>query len=149
MTTSSIPYPEPLNADVTRRMRANRRRDTRPERELRSALHRLGLRFRKDHPIRTPQRVIRPDVVFIRLRVAVFLDGCYWHACPEHQTRPTRNEDYWSAKLVRNVARDRAVDTALADAGWHVIRIWEHEDSATAADRVRVVVANVGESGPS
>jgi DNA mismatch endonuclease (patch repair protein) len=124
-------------------MRANARTGTRPEVELRSALHRLGLRFRKDHPVHASGRVIRPDVVFARRRVAVFLDGCYWHACPEHGTRPRRNVGYWDDKFARNVARDRAVDEALRDAGWHVVRIWEHEPRGQAAEHVAAVVADV------
>lgn len=131
-----VGYPEPLDADVSRRMQANRRRDTRPERALRSILHARGLRFRKDLAIRAGQRVVRPDVVFTRARLAVFLDGCYWHACPEHGTSPKRNAAYWSRKLQLNVERDRAVDAALADAGWRVIRVWEHEESEAAASKV-------------
>ncbi len=117
-------------------MRANRRSDTRPERELRSALHRQGLRFRKNHPIRTPERVVRPDIVFTRRRLALFLDGCYWHVCPEHGTQPSRNADYWAEKLAGNVARDKAVNRELTKAGWHVIRIWEHEPLDAVAERV-------------
>jgi DNA mismatch endonuclease, patch repair protein len=129
-------YPEPLDTDVSQRFRANRRRDTKPERALRSELHARALRFRKDLPIRAGARLVRPDVVFTRVRVAVFLDGCYWHACPEHGTSPQRNSAYWSSKLKLNVERDRAVDAALAEAGWRVIRIWEHEAPADAANRV-------------
>ena len=133
---TGLTYPEPLNEHVSRRMRANRRTDTRPERELRSALHALGLRFRKDHPVRAGGRLVRPDVVFTGQRLAVFLDGCYWHACPEHGTRPSRNRGYWSEKLARNVSRDQAVNAALGAAGWQVIRIWEHEPRQQAAEGV-------------
>lgn len=133
-------YPAPLNAAVSKRMRANPRRDTRPERELRSSLHALGLRFRKDFPVRAGDRVVRPDVVFTRRRIAVFLDGCYWHACPEHGTRPVRNSEYWAKKLDRNVARDRAVNEVLRKDGWQVIRIWEHEICAEAAIRIKSVI---------
>jgi DNA mismatch endonuclease (patch repair protein) len=131
-----VAYPRPLDANVSKRMRANRRTGTRPERELRSALHHLGLRFFKDYPVRTAARIVRPDVVFPRRRVAVFLDGCYWHACPEHGTRPARNRRYWDDKLDRNVARDEAVNKALSNAGWRVIRVWEHEDPQIAATRI-------------
>jgi DNA mismatch endonuclease (patch repair protein) len=131
-----IPYPEPLNEDVSRRMRANRRRDTKPERALRSALHRRGLRFRKDLPIRAGGRLVRPDVVFTRQRVAVFLDGCYWHSCPIHGTSPTRNSSYWDAKLRGNVERDHLVNQALSEAGWEVIRVWEHEHPEEAASLI-------------
>jgi DNA mismatch endonuclease (patch repair protein) len=107
---------------------------------LRSALHRLGLRFRKDHPVRLPDRVVRPDVVFTRARVAVFLDGCFWHRCPVHGNVPRSNSDYWGPKLDRNVARDRLVNAALRQAGWTVVRAWEHEPPAEVAKRVARVL---------
>jgi DNA mismatch endonuclease (patch repair protein) len=137
-----VGYPEPSDPKVSRRMQANRRRDTRPERALRSALHARGLRFRKDLPIRAGERLVRPDVVFTRARVAVFVDGCYWHVCPEHGTSPRRNSTYWSRKLRLNVDRDRAVDAALAQAGWRVIRIWEHEEPTEVAERVEFALQN-------
>ena len=121
-------------------MRRNPRVDTAPEVALRRALHARGLRFRKDHPIRTPQRLVRPDVVFTRARVAVFVDGCFWHCCPLHGNVPRANGDYWRPKLARNVARDRAVDGALTADGWHVIRVWEHEDATSAAEEVALAV---------
>src|SRR4051812_41137052 len=107
-------------------MRRNPRRDTKPEVALRSALHGMGLRFRKDHAIRTQARVVRPDVVFTRDRLAVFVDGCFWHCCPLHGNVPRANTAYWVPKLDRNVARDRAVDAALQGEGWTVLRAWEH-----------------------
>lgn len=119
-------------------MQGNRRRDTQPERALRRALFARGLRYRVDHPVRTlaAARPIRPDVVFTRAKLAVFVDGCFWHDCPEHGTRPRSNSGYWDAKLARNVERDRRYDALLAEAGWTVIRIWEHEDMGAAAKRV-------------
>ena len=81
-------------------------------------------------------RLVRPDIVFTRRHFAVFVDGCYWHACPEHGTRPSHNRGYWDDKLARNVARDHSVNQALSSAGWHVIRIWEHEDPRAAAARI-------------
>lgn len=108
-------------------MRGNRKRDTRPEVDLRSALHRAGLRFRKDFAVRPDEgRVIRVDVAFPRARVAVFVDGCFWHRCPKHGNDPRSNSSYWGPKLARNVERDREVNTRLAAAGWRVVRIWEH-----------------------
>jgi len=108
-----------------------------PEVRYRSALHRNGLRFRKDFPIRLSQRrPVRPDIVFTRARVAVFIDGCFWHGCADHQRVPRTNRDYWIPKLARNVARDREVDEALTAAGWLVLRIWEHEDPVTSADDI-------------
>ncbi len=117
-------------------MRRNPRRDTGPEVALRSELHRRGLRFRKDMPLRTPGRVVRPDIVFTPARLAVFVDGCFWHACPIHGNQPRANTEYWRPKLERNVARDRAVDEALTAAGWRILRAWEHEPAPEIADRV-------------
>jgi DNA mismatch endonuclease (patch repair protein) len=116
-------------------MRANRRRDTGPELELRSSLFSRGLRYRVDYPIRAAAdaRPIRPDVVFPGAKLAVFVDGCFWHCCPRHGTRPGRNSEYWDAKLQRNVDRDRRYDALLREAGWTVIRVWEHEDPEEAA----------------
>lgn len=128
-----LPYPHPTSAAVSERMRANPRRDTRPEVALRAELHRLGLRFRKDLPLRLPDRVVRPDIVFTRARLAVFVDGCFWHRCPEHGNVPRANSEYWGPKLERNVARDRLVDEALAAAGWTVLRVWEHEGPGVVA----------------
>jgi DNA mismatch endonuclease (patch repair protein) len=131
-----LPYPHPTSREVTLRMRRNPRRDTGPEVALRSELHRRGLRFRKDLPVRVPGRVVRPDIAFPRLRLAVFIDGCFWHACPIHGNQPRANTDYWRPKLARNVQRDRAVDTALNAAGWRVLRAWEHEPIPSVAARV-------------
>lgn len=125
-------------------MKGNRKRDTRPEVALRSALHRVGLRFRCDYPIRAPgRRPIRVDVGFTRQRVAVFVDGCFWHCCPEHSNMPRSNRSYWQPKLARNVQRDAETVAALADMGWHTIRVWEHEDPADAARRVRAALAEL------
>lgn len=130
-------YPAPLNAGRSRNMRANRRANTKPEVALRSALHGLGYRFRKDFRIDLPDgRRVRPDIVFTRRKIAVFVDGCFWHACPQHGRQPRRNEWYWSPKLRRNVERDRLANVALTDAGWRVVRVWEHEELPAAIARV-------------
>jgi DNA mismatch endonuclease (patch repair protein) len=122
-------------------MRANRRRDSGPERALRSALHRAGLRFRVDYPVRTPgRRPVRPDVVFPVRRVAVFVDGCFWHGCPVHGTRPATNELYWTQKIEANRNRDVATTAALESDGWTVRRFWEHDEPVTAAERVAEAV---------
>lgn len=123
-----------------RNMQAIRRANTKPETALRSALHRAGLRFRKDYRIDLSEGRVRPDVVFTRVRVAVFLDGCFWHCCPEHGRRPTVNTGYWSPKLERNVERDRRNTAALRKAGWTVVRIWEHQDIAEAVKMVEAAV---------
>lgn len=119
-------------------MQGNRRRDTRPERRVRSALFALGLRFRVDYPIRvaTQSRPIRADIVFTRAKLAVFIDGCFWHGCPDHGTRPQRNSRYWTAKLGRNKDRDQRYDTLLTTAGWTVVRVWEHEDPDLVAEQI-------------
>lgn len=123
-------------------MLGNRRTDTRPELRLRSALHRSGLRFRKDFPIRLGTgRLIRADIVFTRKKVVVFVDGCFWHQCPEHGTRPRSNIDYWLPKFKRTTERDAAATKSLAELGWRVVRIWEHEDLDTAIGKVQAELA--------
>jgi DNA mismatch endonuclease, patch repair protein len=117
----------------SRNMASIRRRDTKPEVALRSAVHRLGFRFRKDYPVRVDGKLIRPDIAFTKRRIAVFVDGCFWHSCPEHGRRPRVNGDYWSPKLQRNAARDREQTRALQGAGWVVVRFWEHEALESAA----------------
>lgn len=123
-----------------RRMKANRSTDTKPEVALRSELWRRGLRFRKNHRVDLPDRRVRPDLVFTRSKVAVFVDGCFWHRCPEHASQPKANAEYWTSKLTATVARDRATDQALASAGWTVVRVWEHHDAGQAADMVMSAV---------
>jgi DNA mismatch endonuclease, patch repair protein len=130
-------------------MQANRRVDTGPERRLRSALHNKGLRFRKDHRIDAGGVRVRADVAFPRARVAVFVDGCFWHSCPDHATQPMTHESYWTAKLRGNVDGDRRVDAALERSAWTVIRVWEHERTEDAATRVTAIVrphSTVGDS---
>lgn len=134
----SLPSTPAASDPATRRaMQGNRRVDTRPEVELRRALHACGLRFRKDFVVRGEDQKAKADIVFTRRKVAIFVDGCFWHACPSHCRMPTRNRDYWEAKLGRNQERDRRVTAALTAAGWQVIRIWEHEPIADAVARVR------------
>lgn len=111
------------------------RRDTGPELALRRELHRRGLRFRKDYK-GVPGR---PDVAFTRARLAVFVDGCFWHRCPQHATQPKNNASWWSAKLEANVSRDRRQDRELVDRGWTVVRVWEHEDVGEACDRIEAM----------
>ena len=121
-------------------MRSNRSRDTSPELAIRAALHRSGLRFRK-HFSPIPGVRCEADVAFTRWRLALFVDGCFWHGCPQHKTtKPVRNATWWSNKLDANVARDRRNDRALAAAGWTVIRFWEHSDPEEVA---RVVAAEL------
>jgi DNA mismatch endonuclease, patch repair protein len=135
-----VPYPEPKDAAATRVAKANPRSGTKPEVTLRSVLHRRGLRFRKDHLIRIGTTRVRPDVVFTRAKVAVFVDGCFWHGCPEHQVVPKSNPDYWVPKLRRNAERDGEVNGALRKDGWTVVRVWEHEDPEDAAATIEALI---------
>lgn len=107
-------------------MLSNRRRDTKPELAVRRALHSAGFRYRVDHRPSLELRT-RADIVFTRQRIAVFIDGCFWHGCPVHATLPKRNSDYWVPKLQRNVERDLETTSRLETLGWVVLRFWEHE----------------------
>lgn len=128
------------SAALSERMSKLRRRDTKPEVELRRELHRMGLRFRLQ--ARVPGNNRRTiDIAFPRARLAVFVDGCFWHGCSEHQTHPATNPEWWSWKLARNVERDRDTDRLLAEADWKSLRVWEHEPSGEAAKRVSHVYA--------
>lgn len=135
MATQVPVAPPASSAGVRAVMQGNRSSDTRAELALRSALHRAGMRFLKN--TRPGPGLPRVDVLFTRACLALFLDGCYWHSCPEHGTRPKTNSAYWEAKLRANVVRDRKNDDALAAAGWRVLRIWEHEEPDEVAQRVR------------
>ncbi|MEV4474192.1 very short patch repair endonuclease [Nonomuraea sp. NPDC049504] len=120
-------------------MKSNKNRDTKPELALRRAVHALGLRYRvATRPISALRRTA--DLVFPRIRVAVFLDGCFWHGCPRHHTVAKTNASFWAEKVRRNRERDQETDRLLADAGWSVVRVWEHEDPSEAAQRVREIV---------
>jgi DNA mismatch endonuclease, patch repair protein len=124
-------------------MRANPRRDTSPEVILRSHLHRAGLRFRKDLQLRVGASFTRPDIVFPRQRLAVFIDGCFWHGCPRHGTTPKHNAWYWRPKLAANRARDLTRTAQLRRGGWIVRRYWEHEDAALVAQRLAALLARL------
>jgi DNA mismatch endonuclease, patch repair protein len=115
------------------------RRDTKPEITLRRLLHDRGLRYRVDRAVLAGVRR-RGDVVFGPTKVIVFVDGCFWHGCPDHATWPTHNAEFWREKIETNRLRDRDTDERLADAGWEVVRIWEHEDMPAAADRLEKIV---------
>mgnify|MGYP000069931989 CR=1 FL=1 len=121
-------------------MRANHGRDTGPELALRRILHAQGLRYRVDYPLPFDRRR-RADVAFTRARVAVFVDGCFWHGCPIHGTTPRTNTDFWADKIARNRARDDDTTSRLHAAGWSVLRFWEHEEPHHAAGCVARAVA--------
>ncbi|WP_445189933.1 very short patch repair endonuclease [Pseudonocardia sp. Cha107L01] len=126
-------------AGVRRRMQAQRTRDTRPELELRRFLHALGMRYRVDRaPLPGMRR--RADLVFGPARVAVYVDGCFWHGCAHHGNRPARNSEYWEAKLDGNRRRDADTDAKLTAAGWLSLRVWEHEPVEDAAARIAASV---------
>lgn len=139
LATARDPESWASSPGVRRSMRSNRRTDTGPERALRSALHRMGLRFRKDYRVDLDELRVRIDVAFPGRLLAVFVDGCFWHRCPVHRTDPRLNGDFWERKLQQNVERDARVNAALTSAGWTVLRCWEHEAAEAAAQRVRTM----------
>lgn len=128
---------ENWEADDARRRHMARfgRRDTAPELALRRELHRRGRRFFVDRPVSSRCRV-RPDLVFPRARIAVFVDGCFWHFCEVHAQLPKANADLWHRKLLANRQRDARNQATLESEGWRVLRFWEHEDAAAAASVV-------------
>jgi DNA mismatch endonuclease (patch repair protein) len=122
-------------------MRANRGRDTGPEIALRSALHARGLRFRKNVRLDLGERRrVRPDIAFTRLKLAVFVDGCFWHGCVEHRSLPVSNGTFWKAKIEGTRHRDQQQVEWLQAAGWTVIRVWEHDVPQPAEENVVAVV---------
>ena len=126
--------------DARTRMKANKGRDTAPEMAVRREVHRRGYRFRVD---RAPLRSLRcrADLVFGGDQLAVFVDGCFWHGCPEHMSWPKANRDWWKAKIAATVARDRRNDSILSESGWTVLRVWEHDPPQLAADLVADTLA--------
>jgi len=134
------PAPRASSEGARAVMVGNRSSNTGPERAIRSALHAQGLRFFK-HRRPDPSVRCRADIVFPAARVAVFVDGCFWHRCPIHGVNPRTNPDYWRTKLDRNVARDRRNDGLLAGAGWTVVRVWEHDEPERAAEHIAAAVA--------
>ncbi len=125
--------PRPLNDVVRRQMKSMPRRDTAVELSLRRAMHRLGLRYRV-HLRGLPGT---PDIALTKARIAIFVDGCFWHRCPEHGTAPKNNSGWWAKKLDENVARDRRKDIQLEELGWTAVHVWEHEDPMDAAEKIR------------
>ena len=127
---------------VRRSMQGNRSRDTSPELAVRRLLHAAGLRYRVNiRPLKSLRRTA--DVVFTRRKIAVFIDGCFWHGCPDHYVIPKTNVHYWSPKIETNLARDADTSAQLREAGWTVLRFWEHQ---AAADVAALVIAAVGDS---
>lgn len=125
----------PSSHEASLRMARVRQKGTRCEVELRRALHARGLRYRLQVPLLTkPRRVA--DIVFGRRKLVIFVDGCFWHGCPEHGTSPKSNADFWRDKIETNKRRDLDTNRRLTEAGWRVLRVWEHEDAQEAADRI-------------
>ncbi|MFD9877146.1 very short patch repair endonuclease [[Kitasatospora] papulosa] len=146
---------EPSSPGVSARMRRQARRDTAPEVAVRKLLHASGYRYRVNE--RVPHMSRRTiDIAFTRAKVAVFLDGCFWHGCPEHATQPKSNAEWWRQKLDKNMARDSETTAHLVAEGWSVLRFWEHQPPAQVAkavaeavDRERSATRAVKESGGS
>jgi len=128
--------PKAAKPETARKMRSNRAGRTKPEVALRSLLHRMGYRFRKDFLISGEGFRTRADIAFPKSRIAIFVDGCFWHCCPQHGTIPKLNMEYWIPKLKQNVDRDFRATEALRSAGWTVMRLWEHEAINEAVLRV-------------
>lgn len=127
--------PPASDPSVAARMSRQRRRDTEPELAVRRLLHARGLRYRVNLPVPgRPRRTI--DIAFTRAKLAVFIDGCFWHSCPEHATAPAANDTWWHGKLERNRERDLDTNEFLADRGWQVVRFWEHESPIDVARAV-------------
>jgi DNA mismatch endonuclease (patch repair protein) len=127
---------------VRKSMQANTGRDTRPELALRRAVHARGLRYYVNRrPIKAVRRTA--DLLFPKIKIAVFLDGCFWHGCPEHHTIAKTNAAFWAEKVATNRRRDIDTNRRLTTEGWTVIRIWEHEPTADAADRIAATVTAI------
>ncbi|MFJ9704760.1 very short patch repair endonuclease [Streptomyces sp. NPDC101234] len=146
---SPLPESSWATSEATRAvMQANRSKDTKPELRLRSLLHRRGLRYRVNgRPLPSLRRTA--DVLFPKERVAIFIDGCFWHGCPEHHRPSTKNSAFWQDKIAGNQLRDADTNATLRAHGWAVVRVWEHEDPAEACERVARVVIERRVSGHS
>lgn len=131
---------KPSSQDASRRLSQIRQKGTDAELAVRQALHRMGLRYRVNYVVlTTPRRVA--DIVFPKLKIAVFVDGCFWHGCPQHASWPKSNADFWRSKIETNRTRDLDTNERLALLGWSVVRIWEHELPQDAAERVFELVS--------
>ena len=127
--------PPPSSQAARNRMVAQRRKDTEAELEVRRILYRKGLRYRVDYPVlKKPLR--RGDIIFIGPKVAVFIDGCFWHGCPKHGTQSKSNVSFWKEKIKTNKERDKDTNKRLRKIGWKVIRAWEHEDPIKVAQQI-------------
>ncbi|QNS05999.1 very short patch repair endonuclease [Streptomyces xanthii] len=138
----------PSSPGVSARIKRQVSKDTGAELAVRRLLHAAGLRYRVEYPVPGMARR-RIDVAFTRTKVAVLIDGCFWHGCPQHATQPKANAEWWRQKLDRNMARDRETTEHLTAAGWTVLRFWEHEAPEDVVERVMRAVREQGQSsGP-
>lgn len=140
MQPSHPDYPKPTSTATVSVMKANKRANTQPEVLIRKYLHGAGFRFRKDYNIKVGKKNLRPDIVFTKLKIAVFIDGCFWHSCPSHGHIPKSNIHYWEPKLKKNIQRDKDTDKALKDAGWKIVRIWEHVPVREASKQIIMTI---------
>jgi len=139
-----MPRISPSSHEASRRMARVRQKGTDVELALRRALHAKGLRYRLHVPLLSkPRRV--PDIVFPRRKVAVFVDGCFWHGCPQHASWPKSNAQFWRDKIETNMARDADTDRRLHELGWRVVRVWAHEAADEAATRIETIISNEGD----
>ncbi|MCK9608841.1 MAG: very short patch repair endonuclease [Methylomonas sp.] len=128
--------------EASRRMTKVRQTGTKAEMALRRELHRLGLRYRVNFQVlKKPRRIA--DVAFTKLKIAVYVDGCFWHGCPEHASWPKSYSEFWQQKIEANRARDVDTDAKLKEIGWTVIRIWEHERPEMAANALKTVIDTI------
>jgi DNA mismatch endonuclease (patch repair protein) len=129
----------PSSDFAIKRMQAVKPRDTAPEKALRSELHKLGLRYQIDtRPVKELNR--RADIIFRSAKVAIFVDGCFWHGCPKHGTQAKANAEFWRNKIRRNQERDTETNKLLKKAGWKVIRVWEHEDPQKVSKKIYEII---------
>ncbi|WP_245847886.1 very short patch repair endonuclease [Lentzea kentuckyensis] len=136
------PAPAASSEATSRVMRRTRRTGTAPEMAVRRALHRRGLRYLVDVAPPGTNRRRRVDVLLRGARIALFVDGCFWHSCPEHGQLPKANREWWQVKLHGVVVRDLDTNAQLTAAGWLVVRVWEHDDPDEVADRIAVLIAS-------
>lgn len=115
-------------------MRRVKSRNTSLELKVRSTLHKRGLRFRLNYPLPG-----KPDIVFVKAKIAIFLDSCFWHGCPEHLRMPQSNRDYWLQKIKRNVERDKKINIEYANSGWKILRFWEHEMKGNFGGCIQII----------
>ncbi|MEU0550616.1 very short patch repair endonuclease [Micromonospora sp. NPDC005979] len=134
--------PTPPPSSASRAMKSNKSTNTKPELALRRQLFRRGLRYRVGYRVVLPERAVRPDIVFTRHKLAVFVDGCFWHGCPQHCRMPSDPSGYWHQKIDRNRKRDVTVTEVLGTAGWTVFRVWEHESAEAVAEAIHAALVS-------